>query len=584
MKNILLLSAFSGLDSLRRIKQSQIERFFSDETRSIIFASRNPSFAVAFDGLKSCFQEPGAAIGNSARDEKKYSRLFSEFKKANDYSDVLLVDPDGTVIYSVAGAVSQGVKLNSKALQFTNIGKTFTEGLKNFNIQDYQLLDKSGVPVFFLSVPLEESGSTCGVMICTISADTVNSYIQEPGFFMESAKNNVRSGMSAYKGEIYLIGPDKLMRSDSFIDPGKHSVKAPFIGGSAQKLAVNTESAREAIDYNTASEKLTRNYNGVRVISSYAPLSIPFLKWAIIADLNKTAVISPLYSIITYMGLAFIFSIFIVVLLALFVSKSITTPVTRVINSIIDAAKNLSDAAEKSEKNSRFLDAGTSGHAASLEQTSASLELVSAIIARNAENTSQAKNMTDGTHKKATDGIKNMEKAIHSIYSIKKSSDETADIISTIDDIAFQTNILSVNASIEASRAGEAGRGFAAVAEEIRRLAEKSSIAAKNTSNLISEVQNNVSSGVDIIASVRKNLDDIEESFSTLSSLVGGVADASAEQSKEIGQIYASVGEMEKVVNIMAENTEETLAESRGLFQQSKNLNDTASVLSDVVG
>ena len=97
-------------------------------------------------------------------------------------------------------------------------------------------------------------------------------------------------------------------------------------------------------------------------------------------------------------------------------------------------------------------------------------------------------------------------------------------------------------------------------------------------------MQNDVSSGVGISVSVRENLDDIENSFSTLSSLISGVADASAEQSREIEQIYASVEEMEKVINKMTGNTNETLAESSSLFQQSKRLNDMVSTLTGVVG
>jgi methyl-accepting chemotaxis protein len=581
MEKILTMSSFSNIDSIRKIKQAQIEKFFSVETRSIIFASHNPSFAAAFDELEVAFQAPYAP-GTTA--VKKYSRFFSEFRNSNDYSDVLLVNPSGAVIYSAANTVKPGVKLTSKALQMTNIGRAFMEGLKGFNMQDYQQLDKLYDPVLFLAVPVTGDGPVRGVMICTISAETINSNIQESDIFRESVRSNGHTDIDAYTGEIYLIGPDKLMRSNSFIDPDKHSVKASFLDGESQKGVVNTESAHEAIDYNRTSTKLVRNYNGTWVISSYSPLSIPFLRWAIIADLDKNTAFSPLYTMRSYIEWILIFSIFIIIMLALVIAGSITTPIQRVINSIIEAAGNLSVAAEKSEKNSQLLDASTSEQAASLEQTSASLELVSSMISRNAENTSLAKNMTDGTHKKTTGGIENMEKAINSIHSIKKSSDETADIISTIDDIAFQTNILAVNASIEASRAGEAGRGFAAVAEEIRRLAEKSSVAAKNTSKLISGVQNDVSSGVGISVSVRENLDDIENSFSTLSSLISGVADASAEQSREIEQIYASVEEMEKVINKMTGNTNETLAESSSLFQQSKRLNDMVSTLTGVVG
>jgi methyl-accepting chemotaxis protein len=580
MGRILNLLSFSNIDSIRKIKQSQIEKFFAFKVQSMMFAALDPAFTGAYDEIEAAFGQAGV----SAAAKKKYTRLFSDFMNTYDYSDVLLVNSAGSVVFSVSGTIKEGVSLNSRNYSGTNVSKAFLNGLKNFNIQDYQQLDKLYGPVVFLSSPITESGSTRGVMICTISADSINSITQESDIFRESARSNGHTDTDAYIGEVYLIGPDKLMRSNSFIDPEKHSVKASFLETGAKHSMVDTEAAHEAIDYNRTSVKYTKNYMGNDVLSSYSPVSIPFLKWAIIADLDKKTAFSSLNSMITSVGWIFVFSILIIIVLALFIAGSIGTPIQRVISSIREASDSLSKAAEKSEKNSQMLDAGTSEQAASLEQTSGSLELVSAMIARNAENTTKAKNMTDDTHKITTGGIENMEKAINSIHNIKTSSDETADIISTIDDIAFQTNILAVNASIEASRAGEAGRGFAAVAEEIRRLAEKSSVAAKNTTKLIREVQKNVSVGVDISSSVRKDLDEIGNSFSMLSALISKVAGASADQSKEIEQIYVSVEEMERVINKMTESTNETLAESSSLLQQSKYLNDMVSTLTRVVG
>jgi methyl-accepting chemotaxis protein len=572
--------SYNKIDEIRKIKQKQLENYFNSKILALTFSTRDESFISAFRKPELYSPIPG----NSAVSAKKrFERSIIEFKNDYNFDDLLFVNKNGSVLYSSTALIPPGTNLKNSAFEKTKLAASFDNGLKGPMIEDYQLLPGSDDPVLFISAPVKDGDVTCGVMIAFISSGNINEVIQESEIFRDSAASNGYTKTGAYIGEIYLIGPDKLMRSNSFIDPENHSVRKSLYG-TLSRNGVDTEIANDCAAYNRTSIKITKNYMGNTVISSYSPVSIPFLKWSIIAETDKKNAYSFLDSMKSSVIFILFISMILIIILALFIADSISTPIQKVIRSIRKSSDNLSQAAEKFEKTSQMLDSSTSEQAASLEETSASLENVAVMITQNADNTFKASQMTEETHRITSAGIERMEKAVNSIHEIKKSSDETADIISTIDEIAFQTNMLAVNASIEASRAGDAGRGFAAVAEEIRKLAEKSSYAAKNTTKLILEVQKSVSSGVSISSEVRQNLDAIGRSFTSLSALIGEITSASNYQAKDVEQIHISVEEMERVINQVAAHTNETLAESTSLLQQSKYLNEMINTLTNVVG
>jgi methyl-accepting chemotaxis protein len=584
MENTLNLLSYNNIDSIRKIKQSQLEKYFILRMNSVQFASRNPSFVDSASQIMNSFRSSGNTLSPEWKNSvKQHESIYSDFRNTYDFADIVLIGRDGFVVYSAAGLVLPGTDLNSAVFKGTKIARAFKNGLTGLDVQDYQQLDRNSDPVLFIASPLGTGRLSKGVLMGILSSSNINGTIQESEIFRDSTGSNGHTDSSAYIGEIYIIGPDKLMRSNSFIDPENRSVKTS-ISGTPEKNGVLTEVSRDAVDYNRTSVKLTTNYLGNTVISSYSPVSIPFLKWTIIAETNKKSAFTYLDSMRSSIIIILLVSIVCIAAISVIVSGSISAPILRVIKSVWESSDSLSKSAENFEKTSQNFDSSTAEQAATLEQTSASLENVSAMISKNADNTARASEMTEQTHRITSAGINNMQKAINSIHYTKKASDETAEIISNIEDISFQTNLLAVNASIEATRAGEAGRGFAAVAEEIRRLAEKSSESARITSMRILDVQNNVENDVSISDEVIKNLDEISRSFSSLSSLIKMVAGASEEQAKDIEQIYLSVEQMEHVINAIASNTNENLTESSALLGQSKHLRDMVKTLADVVG
>src|SRR3979490_1018720 len=127
------------------------------------------------------------------------------------------------------------------------------------------------------------------------------------------------------------------------------------------------------------------------------------------------------------------------------------------------------------------------------------MERISVAVKKTADNAQQANQFASSTREVAGRGGEVVAKAVSAMSRIEESSRKISDIISVIDEIARQTNLLALNAAVEAARAGEAGRGFAVVASEVRSLAQRSSQAAKDIKDLITNSSEQVQEGVDLV-------------------------------------------------------------------------------------
>ncbi len=500
------------------------------------------------------------------------NEFFSKYVEMYGYYDLFLINPDGYCWYTDAKEADYQTNLVSGKYSSTGLGKLIRRVMqtRQFGLEDFSPYAPSNdEPCGFIAQPVVFKGKVELIVALQLPLEAINKIMQ------------LRVGMGQ-TGESYLVGPDKLMRSDSFLDAQGHSVKASF-AGTVERNGVDTEAAREALAGNSGAKVIT-DYNGNQVLSAYTPVVVGGITWALISEVDEAEAYAGLKNLQFVLGTVAIISLVTIVAISVFFSRSITKPINRIIAGLTEGSEQVSSASGQVSSASQSLAEGSTEQAAGLEETSSSLEEMASMTKQNADNAQQANTLASEARKAADTGSEAMQRMSTAITDIQKSSDETAKIIKVIDEIAFQTNLLALNAAVEAARAGEAGKGFAVVAEEVRNLAMRSAEAAKNTSAMIEESVKNSKNGVDIASEVGKVLEEIVQGIGKTTDLVSEIAAASQEQSQGIDQINTAMAQLDKVTQQNAANAEESASASEELSAQAEQMNEVVGELVTLVG
>ena len=210
----------------------------------------------------------------------------------------------------------------------------------------------------------------------------------------------------------------------------------------------------------------------------------------------------------------------------------------------------------------------TEQQSASLVQTAASMEQMAASTKNNADNTRLASEQANMATLQARKGGELMGQVANNMQSITECAQQMTEIISLIDGIAFQTNILALNAAVEAARAGDHGKGFSVVAEEVRNLAHRSAEAAKNIKALIEVTSSNVTQGATVVSQAEKNMHEIVTGSGNVSRLMDEISASTSEQEKGISQITLALSELERVTQSNVAMAEELNGSSDVLRNQ----------------
>ena len=221
---------------------------------------------------------------------------------------------------------------------------------------------------------------------------------------------------------------------------------------------------------------------------------------------------------------------------------------------------------------SQTLAQGSSEQAASLQEISETMTYISDHVSSSVKKAQNAKDFSMQTGLEVKRGNEQMVEMKEAMDNISSSSNEISKIIKSIQDLAFQTNILALNASVEAARAGKAGSGFAVVAEEVRNLANKSALNAKNTEELISKTLTDVANGTRITAQTATSLAKIVDGVTHTIDLVSEIAETMDNQSSEVAKITSTVNEISNVIHSTSAISQESAATSEELATQAQVL------------
>ena len=243
-----------------------------------------------------------------------------------------------------------------------------------------------------------------------------------------------------------------------------------------------------------------------------------------------------------------------------------------VINTVKNSAEQVSTAANEVLIGNNDLSQRTESQASSLEETAASMNQMASAIKESAENVSTSTSMVSEAKEDLIKAGNIVEDSVSKMNDVYESSNKIMDITKLIEGIAFQTNILALNASVEAARAGDQGRGFAVVASEVRNLAQTTQESVKNITSLITDSNEKINLAAKSVQESKEIFDEISDKMDKASSLMDRINIAAQEQERGIEQINIAINNMDTAVQKNAALVTEATSASESLLSEANEL------------
>ncbi|WP_048596197.1 methyl-accepting chemotaxis protein, partial [Brachyspira suanatina] len=252
--------------------------------------------------------------------------------------------------------------------------------------------------------------------------------------------------------------------------------------------------------------------------------------------------------------------------------KNMRDAMVKIINEVNATSEKINNAAANLTQGSDDLSARTDAQASSLEETASAIEEMASTIKSSATHSVEGNDMMIASKKAVENGASVIAETTKNIEEVYESSEKIKSITKTIEDIAFQTNILALNASVEAARAGDQGRGFAVVASEVRNLAQNSQSSAKDITLLIENIYEKINKSAETARESQSIFNDIQSKIDGTAKIMQEISTTAVEQQTGVDQVNIAVSKIDGITQQNAALVDETTNYARELLEQSENL------------
>ncbi len=559
------------------------------------------------------------------RVHRKYHPSIRAYLEAFGYYDIFLFDTEGNLVYSVFKETDYATNFMKGPYSSTNFADAYRAGLKlakgQTALKDFKSYEPSyGSPASFISSPIFNGDERVGVAVFQMPIDKINTILTTPEGLGET-------------GETFMVGGDGLMRSQGRFDE-QNTILSKQISTKAAQSSINKSGVLQENDA-----------SGNIALQAYKPLNIDGVNWGLVGTIGKSEVLKPINAAVNYLIIGGISIAILSVIPGYLTGRMVTKPIREVmqaaerlaegtftgrlnedradefgdlaravnamlnviasiIGNVQEAASTVTNSsmqlAERTQSTTRVINEQES----EASQIGSAAEELAVSIATVAQQCSNAAQSASEASEEAMQGgqiiIQTMTEIQGVAKSVKESSAEVnnlhsrseriGEVVEIINEIAEQTNLLALNAAIEAARAGEHGRGFAVVADEVRKLAERTSNATDEISSTIQEMKTEMSKTVQSIeqgaqivnttvenaSRARDMLDRIMERSKDIGDLANNIAASTAEQGPAADHISEALQRMQSMMQDTRESSQEISDITQCLTTQSSDLKDIA--------